>query len=263
MLLLAVITSIPPVNGMLSRGCRLKPSSWLMTPTSTQSDGRVLQSGSGMFTRSPVSCSESATVNQSLGNGSCSGTDGVDRSKMTRTPVPCVAAARSELLLVCAAHVLTANRITKKRTLLRMSVASLDICLYLFSRAVELKSCVFHHFVQVNSAGVGSRNPALSIARTRNVWLRGETEEVAGLAHAAKSAPSSEHSKPAMLLLSMPVKRNVIELPRMAPPSATARPVLSVAERIAVSGTASTVTANMAGVASTNPEVSTARTANS
>jgi hypothetical protein len=67
--LLTVDTSIGPEKGIDRRGCRLKPSSVLMTSMSAQSDGRAPQFGFGRFTRSPVFWSSSLTVKRSLGNG--------------------------------------------------------------------------------------------------------------------------------------------------------------------------------------------------
>ena len=66
--------SMAPLNGMLSRGWRLKPSRVLMT---SRSDGQATQSGFGRLTRSQVFCVVSNTVNRSLGKGP---PDGVLRS---------------------------------------------------------------------------------------------------------------------------------------------------------------------------------------
>jgi hypothetical protein len=56
-----------PSNGTVTRGCRLKPSSSLRWVRSRQSDTRTLQSGDRRFTRRPVLCASSATVNMSVG----------------------------------------------------------------------------------------------------------------------------------------------------------------------------------------------------
>ena len=72
-LLLTVVRSIGPSKGMDKRGCRLNPSSVLSTWVSSLSERCVLGSGSGKFTRRPVFCVSSATVNQSLGNGPLAG----------------------------------------------------------------------------------------------------------------------------------------------------------------------------------------------
>jgi hypothetical protein len=61
--------SIAPLNGIATRGCRLKPSSVLSSATSWQSDGRSAQSGAGRFTRMPVRLPGSGALNASLGNG--------------------------------------------------------------------------------------------------------------------------------------------------------------------------------------------------
>src|SRR5262245_4854272 len=80
--------SIAPLNGMLSRGCRLKPSSVLMTSMSWQSESWVTQSaGLGRFTRRSVRWLTSGLVNTSLGNGAVVG---LDRSKTAWTPAPSV-----------------------------------------------------------------------------------------------------------------------------------------------------------------------------
>ena len=50
-----------------------------MTATSWQSDGLVLQSGSGRFTRNVVFWPASATVKKSLGNGDCCIADTLNR----------------------------------------------------------------------------------------------------------------------------------------------------------------------------------------
>src|SRR5262245_51422810 len=62
-----------PSKGMERRGCRLKPSSWLTSVRSAQSEGREAQLGSGIFTRNPVRCWKSNTVKRSLGKGDCVG----------------------------------------------------------------------------------------------------------------------------------------------------------------------------------------------
>jgi hypothetical protein len=53
-LLLTLDTSIGPEKGIDRRGCRLKPSSVLMTSMSAQSETRTAQSGFGKLTRTPV-----------------------------------------------------------------------------------------------------------------------------------------------------------------------------------------------------------------
>src|SRR5262245_9264128 len=72
-LLVTVVTSIGPLNGIDRRGWRLKPSSELRMLTSAASDGRLAASGSGRLTRRLVSWLVSATVKRSLGNGPPSG----------------------------------------------------------------------------------------------------------------------------------------------------------------------------------------------
>ena len=52
-----------------SRGWTLKPSSVFSTATSSQSQGRAVQSGCGRSTRRPVSRVESGAVSRSLGDG--------------------------------------------------------------------------------------------------------------------------------------------------------------------------------------------------
>lgn len=54
MLLLTLAGSIGPEKGMESLGCRLKPSSVLMTSRSRQSVTRIAQSGLGRLTRNNV-----------------------------------------------------------------------------------------------------------------------------------------------------------------------------------------------------------------
>src|SRR5206468_3410191 len=81
--LFAVETSIGPENGMDRRGCKLKPSSVLMTSRSSQSDGRTLQSGLGRSTRSPVCWAWSSTVKRLLGYGLPAVEE---KSKRTLTP---------------------------------------------------------------------------------------------------------------------------------------------------------------------------------
>jgi hypothetical protein len=51
--LLTVDTSMSPEKGMDGRGCRLNPSSVLMTSMSAQSDGRTAQSGLGQVHAQP------------------------------------------------------------------------------------------------------------------------------------------------------------------------------------------------------------------
>src|SRR5215213_7114343 len=83
--LLTVVTSMGPLNETDSRGCRLKPSSVLMTLTSAWSDGRLAASGSGRLIRRLVSWLASATVNRSLGNGPRSGLSRSNAAKVLGT----------------------------------------------------------------------------------------------------------------------------------------------------------------------------------
>ena len=57
-----LLGSIAPVKGIEIRGWTLNPSSVSRTVTSAQSLGRVVRSGFGRSTRSPVTCDESGTV---------------------------------------------------------------------------------------------------------------------------------------------------------------------------------------------------------
>ncbi len=59
----------PPLKGIDTRGCKLKPSSVLSTSMSAQSLGRVTHDGFGRLTRTPVRWLGSANVKRSLGNG--------------------------------------------------------------------------------------------------------------------------------------------------------------------------------------------------
>ena len=81
--LVTVFTSMGPLKGMDSRGCKLKPSSVLMTSRLAQSVGRTEQSGLGRLTLRPVLWLGSATVNRLLGNGP---PVGVSRLKRAWTP---------------------------------------------------------------------------------------------------------------------------------------------------------------------------------
>src|SRR5262245_59693816 len=76
-----------PSKAIDRRGCRLKPSSVLITSMSAQSDGRSAQDGLGRFTRRPVFWVRSFTVNTSDGNRLRTGL-----SKSDRTPTPAAAA---------------------------------------------------------------------------------------------------------------------------------------------------------------------------
>src|SRR5438876_7430830 len=90
-LLVALATSIAPVKGMASRGCKLKPSSEFRTAMSSQSDGRVVQSpGVGRLIRIPVRWLASATVKRLLGKGP---PVGLVRSNKASTPLAPAAGA--------------------------------------------------------------------------------------------------------------------------------------------------------------------------
>ena len=75
-----LVGSMSPSNGIVTRGCRLKPSSTLMSVRSWQSDTRTAQSGSGSLMRSPVFCASSATVNISFGKTPLSGVSRPNRT---------------------------------------------------------------------------------------------------------------------------------------------------------------------------------------
>ena len=110
--------------------------------------------------------------------------------------------------------------------------------------------------VQVNDAGVGSTLPAPSIARTWKEWLPSERPAYSfGLVHAAKPASSSLHSKLATPVpASVPLKLNDAE------PELVGSPGLA---SIVVAGEdVSIVHVNDAGVGSTLPTPSIARTWN-
>src|SRR5262249_41937033 len=81
-----------PLNGTDSRGCKLNPSSSLITARSSQSETYTLQSGKGMFTRRLVFWVRSGTVNTLLGNGPVVG---CPRAKRARTPLDCTPAPSS------------------------------------------------------------------------------------------------------------------------------------------------------------------------
>src|SRR5499427_11160150 len=76
-------TSMGPLKGIERRGCTLKPSRVLIAANVVQSDGRSAQSGNGSWTRSPVICCGSDTVNRLLGKGPALG---VSRLKRACTP---------------------------------------------------------------------------------------------------------------------------------------------------------------------------------
>ncbi|MBW3551593.1 MAG: hypothetical protein KY442_12605, partial [Proteobacteria bacterium] len=73
-----VATSMSPVKGMNSRGCRSKPSAVLrITSVSQMLRVAGVQLGTGRSTRRPVSCRGSATVKRSLGKTVVSGVEPV------------------------------------------------------------------------------------------------------------------------------------------------------------------------------------------
>src|SRR5438034_3603151 len=110
-------------------------------------------------------------------------------------------------------------------------------------------------------AGVGSRNPLLSMTRTWNVCVpRLTAVYVSGLAHEVKYPASRRHSNPATTPLSVPVNRSVIVLEVVLPPFAIDLPRPSTADGTGVSGGASTVHVRRAGVGSALLDVSMART---
>ena len=67
LLVTLVMSMVEPRKTMVTWGARSKPSSWLMSRTSLQSEGRRVQSGTGRFTLRPVIWLLSATVWRSVG----------------------------------------------------------------------------------------------------------------------------------------------------------------------------------------------------
>src|SRR5262245_35006265 len=88
-----------PLKGTESLGWRLKPSSSLSKSMCWQSDVRVVQSGFGRLTRSPVFWLASPTVKRSDGNGLPAGSD---RSNIGRTPAAAAGATCSTAQLTKA-----------------------------------------------------------------------------------------------------------------------------------------------------------------
>ena len=66
--LVTLATSIAPLNGIVSSGCGLKPSSVFRTSMSSQVTGCAWQSGFGRCTRWNVFWVKSITAKRSLGN---------------------------------------------------------------------------------------------------------------------------------------------------------------------------------------------------
>src|SRR5262245_38241034 len=92
-----VLTSMAAENGTLMRGCRLKPSSVLMTSKSSQvtaAPGDAAQSGLGRFTRRKVFWVKSKTVKRLLGKRVLAGSSA---SKSTFVLLGGVAAAVADI----------------------------------------------------------------------------------------------------------------------------------------------------------------------
>ena len=109
-------------------------------------------------------------------------------------------------------------------------------------------------------AGVASVLPAASVARTANVWPPSGSVSVIGLEHAVQVPPSTRHSnvEPDSLAVNVNVGDPSLVLP-LGPPVID---VFGAVVSAGGAGVVSTVNERVAGVASTLPAASMARTEN-